>query len=132
MGLDNGICVKRNEKAMKTYNKLKHFESDWDKEHQDDFEVAYWRKCWNVRHIIAMCLDNFEDNGYTPIQREDLPKIISELQSFNAKNWNEDSWGSIWEWDEQEPHMKRYIKSLKYLYRLMGKYDLDVYFYDSY
>ena len=132
MGLDNGICVKRNEKSMAIYNKLQRFEESWDKEHKYDFEIAYWRKCWNVRSRIIWCLGCGEDDGCTTIQRDDIPKIISELQSFNAKNWNEDSWGSIWDWDEQKPHMKRYIKNLKYLYRLMSKYDLDVYFYDSY
>ena len=130
MGLDNGVCVKRNEKSMNIYSKLQQFEESWDKEHKYDFEMAYWRKCWNVRHLIIMCLDNFMDNGYTPIKRDDLSKIISTLQSLNAKTWDEGS--SIWTWDEQKPHMKRYIKNLKYLYKLMCIYDLDVYFYDSY
>ena len=130
MGLDNGICVKRNEKAMNVYDKLKHFEESWDKEHKYDFEIAYFRKCWNVRHSIAMCLNDFENNGYTPIKRDDIPKIIAELKSFNKKTWDEGD--SIWTWEEQKPHMQRYIKNLQYLHKLMAKHDLDVYFYDSY
>lgn len=131
MGLDNGICVKRNEKAMNIYDKLKRFEKDWDKKYEFDFEVAYWRKCWNVRALIFDCMGGGEDNGCTPIKHEDIPKIITALKSLNADNWNEDG-GSIWEWEEQKPWIKQYIKNLKYLYRLMDKYDLDVYFYDSY
>lgn len=131
MGLDSGICVKRNEKSMNVYDKLKMFEEDWAKKYEYDFELAYFRKCWNVRALIFRCLGGGVDNGHTPIQREDIPKIVSELQSLNANNWDE-SGGSIWEWEEQEPHIKQYIKNLKYLYELMETYDLDVYFYDSY
>ena len=131
MGLDSGICVKRNEKAMNVYSKLKRFEKDWEKKYGYDFEVIYFRKCWNVRALIFSCLGGGEDNGCTPIKHEDIPKIIMALKSLNADNWDEDG-GSIWEWEEQKPHIKQYIKNLKYLYRLMDKYDLDVYFYDSY
>ena len=131
MGLDNGICVKRNEKSMDIYNKLKRFEKDWEKKYGYDFEVIYFRKCWNVRALIFNCLGGGEDNGYTTIEREDIPKIITALKSLNADNWDEDG-GSIWEWKEQKPWIKEYIKNLEYLYKLMDKYDLDVYFYDSY
>ena len=130
MGLDNGICVKRNEKAMNIYDKLKHLESDWDEEHKYDFEIAYWRKCWNVRSIIFRCLGDGRDNDDTQIKRDDIAKIVAELKSLNHKTWYEGD--SIWTWEEQKSHMKRYIENLKYLYKLMDKYDLDVYFYDSY
>lgn len=131
MGLDNGLCIKRNEKSMNIYGKVKRFEDDWDKEHKYDFEVAYFRKCWNIRYIIAECIGGFYDNGYTQVKREHIPDIIDALNSLNADNW-EDYGSSIWEFEEQEPHIKRYIENLEYLYELMGEHDLDVYFYDSY
>ena len=131
MGLDNGIEIQRHEKSMSVYNKIKHFEKSGDKEHEYDFEVLYYRKCWNLRGIIADAIGGIYDNLETPVEREHIPKIISALKSVNEKNW-EDEGGSIWEYKEQKPHIKRHIKNLKYLYRLMGKYDLDVYFYDSY
>ena len=131
MGLDNGLMVRRNEKSMSIYNKLKRFEDDWDKKYQHDFEVLYYRKCWNLRGIIADAIGGIYDNLETPVEREHIPKIISALKSVNEKNWEDEGW-SIWTYKEQKPHIKRHIKNLKYLYRLMGKYDLDVYFYDSY
>ena len=131
MGLDNGLEIKRNEKSMSIYDKIKRFERSWDKEHEYDFEVLYYRKCWNIRSLIAECIGGIYDNGETPVEREHIPKIIAALKSLNTKNWM-DYGGSIWEWKEQKPHIKRHIKNLKYLYRLIGKYDLDVYFYDSY
>ena len=130
MGLDNGLCIKRNEKSMNIYDKIKHFEDDWDKEHKYDFEVTYWRKCWNVRSLIADCIGGINDCGNTPITREQISLIINVLKSLNTETWDEGM--SIWTWEEQEPHMQQYIENLKYLYELMGEHDLDVYFYDSY
>lgn len=131
MGLDNGICIKRNERSMNIYNKIKRFEDDWGKEHKYDFEVAYWRKCWNIRHLIFSCIGGCDNNGIVPIKHDDIPNIIDTLKSLNVNNW-ENYGSSIWEFEEQEPHNKRYIENLEYLYELMGQYDLDVYFYDSY
>lgn len=31
MGLDNGLCIRRNEKSMNIYDKIKCFEDYWDK-----------------------------------------------------------------------------------------------------
>ena len=116
---------------MNIYNKLKCYEYDWDKKYEYDFEICYWRKCWNVRNLISRCLGGIEDCGYTSIEREDIPKIISVLKSLNADNWN-DYGGSIWEWEEQEERNGYHIEDLEYLYMLMGHHDMDVYFYDSY
>ena len=131
MGLDNGCCIRRNEKSMSIYDKLKRFEDDWDREYKYDFEVLYYRKCWNLRGIIADAIGGIYDNDETPIEREHIPKIIAALKAVNEDNW-EDEDGSIWTWEEQKPHIKQHIKNLKYVYRLMRKHDLDVYFYDSY
>lgn len=70
-----------------------------------------------------------------PLTTTDVDNIIKGLQSFNSENWQEDS-GSIWDWDDEEcPYSEqvlRDIKNLQYLRKLMDKYDLEVYFYDSY
>lgn len=131
MGLDNGICIRRNEKSMNIYDKLKRFEDDWDQEHKYDFEVCYWRKCWNIRALIFKSLDDVKDEGYTSIEHEDIPKIMAVLKSLNKDNWT-DFGSCIWEWEEQEEYNEHYIENLKYLYDLMAEHDLDVYFYDSY
>lgn len=131
MGLDNGICIKRNEKSMSIYNKLKCYENDWDKKHEEDFDICYWRKCSGVRHRIALSIGGIYDNARTPIKREDMPKVIAVLKSFNADNWGDDG-GSIWEWDQHKEINQYHIEDLEYIYELMAEHDLDVYFYDSY
>ena len=131
MGLDNGICIRRNEKAMRIYDKIKRFDLDYLREGGYDMDVCYYRKCWNVRNLISQAIGGIEDNGETVLYRGDVHQVIVALKSLNAKNWN-DCGGSIWEWSEQKPNIKQHIKNLKYLYKLMEKYDIDVYFYDSY
>lgn len=131
MGLDNGICVRRTEYSTKI-KELKHFERSWDDQHQYDFEICYWRKCWNVRGAILDALNAATDNDYEyPITLDNINTIIGELQYFNKHTWNENE--SIWTWEEQKPHIKRHIKNLKYLKKLTKKYpEIEVYFYDSY
>lgn len=131
MGLDNGLCIRRNEASMGIYDKLKCFEEEWAKKYEYDFEVCYWRKCWNIRSLIFACIGSCENDGMVPIQREDIPNIIEILKSLNSKNWY-DYGPSIWTYEEQKPYIKQQIKNLKKVYRLMGRYDLEVYFYDSY
>ena len=116
---------------MSIYDKIKCFEEEWAKKYGYDFEICYWRKCWNIRSLIFGCIGSCDNDGEVPIKREDIPKIIDILKSLNSKNW-EDEGGSIWTYEEQKPHIKQQIKDLKKVYRLMGKHNLDVYFYDSY
>jgi hypothetical protein len=70
-----------------------------------------------------------------PLTTTDIDNIIKGLQSFNSENWQYDG-GSIWDWDDEEypysEHVQRDIENLKVLRRLMDKYELEVYFYDSY
>lgn len=131
MGLDNYIEVKRTSYSNDVLE-LMCFESNWDKNCEYDFEIAYWRKCWNVRGAIIDSIDGgFNDNGITPLTKDDVKRIIVALKAFNEDNWDDDL-GSIWTWEEQEPHMQRYIERLEYLLRLMDKYELEVEFVDSY
>ena len=110
MGLDNGIEIRRNEKSMNIYDKIQRFESDWDKEHNCDFEICYWRKCWQVRNLIFRCLTVGDNEYEILIKREDIPNIINALESLNKKTWDEDM--SIWTWEEQRSHIKQHIKNL--------------------
>ena len=131
MGLDNYISVKRTTHSNKI-QELKRFEDDWDKEHKYDFDVCYWRKCWNARGAIIGSIDGgFYDNGITPLTKDDVKRIIVALKEFNEDNWD-DGLGSIWTWEEHEPHMQQNIENLEYLLTLMDKYDLEVEFVDSY
>ncbi len=134
MGLDNGIKVKRTP-YTNTIPELQQFNSEWDKKHKHDFEVCYWRKCYNIRVMVMYCVTDFQDGLYTKLNIEDIDNIIKGLQSFNSDNW-QDNGGSIWDWDDEEwpysEHIKRDIENLQTLRKLMDKYDLEVYFYDSY
>ena len=135
MGLDNSIQIKRNT-STNSIPELKQFELSYDNKHQFDFEICYWRKCYNIRNMIMDVVESGRDNDNSDIlTTTDIEKIIHGLQSFNSANWQANG-GSIWEWDDEEyPYsekIQRDIENLKNLQTLMEKYDLEVYFYDSY
>ena len=135
MGLDNSIQIKRNT-STNSIPELKQFELAYDNKHQFDFEICYWRKCYNIRNMIMDVVESGRDNDNSDIlTTTDIEKIIHGLQSFNSANWQENG-GSIWDWDDEEyPYsekIQRDIENLKNLQTLMEKYDLEVYFYDSY
>ena len=131
MGLDNGIEVKRTPISEKI-EELQRFQCSWDKETKFPYELAYWRKCWTVRGAIINSISGgFEDNMGADLTKEDVVRIIIALKAFNKDNWD-NGLGSIWEWEEQEEYMRKYIANLELLLSLMDQYDLDVYFYDSY
>lgn len=86
--------------------------------------------------MIFDAVPGVRDNDESePLTTEDINNIIKGLKSFNSNNWC-DNGGSIWEWDDEEwPYsekIKQDIKNLKKLKKLMNKYELEVYFYDSY
>ena len=135
MGLDNSIQIKRNT-STNSIPELKQFELSYDNKHQFDFEICYWRKCYNIRNMIMDVVESARNNDNSDIlTTTDIEKIIHGLQSFNSANWQENG-GSIWDWDDEEyPYsekIQRDIENLKNLQTLMEKYDLEVYFYDSY
>lgn len=131
MGLDNGIIARKTNieeidaklRALSTYVY-----------NNGDFEIAYWRKCWNVRSAIIDSLDYFTDNCGSEVSHEELIRIIAALEGFNAENWEEDDgWGSIWEWNEIEESMKECIGRLHELSNLMEQHtEIAAEFYDSY
>lgn len=136
MGLDNGIQVRRTPETNKI-TELKVFNRYWDEELKYDFEVCYWRKCWNIRHMIMDRVEGCLDCLDTILTKNDIDNIIDGLDSFNGANWDLDG-GSIWEWTSDEDgwsyseYVKQNIEDLKLLRHLMDMYDLEVYFYDSY
>ena len=135
MGLDNSIEIKRNA-YTNSIPELRQFELEYDKAYEYDFEICYWRKCWNIRNDILWIIgERFGDQYEYVLTKEDIDQIIKLLESYNAGNF-EDSGSYIWDWDDDEyPYSKKIqqdIESLKVLRQLMDKYELDVYFYDSY
>ncbi len=131
MGLDNGICVKRTART-ESIPELSRFEEEWEKEYRFNFEVCYWRKCWNVRHRILDVITNpFGEEYKIHLGIDDIDRITEVLKSFNKDNWEDEGW-CIWEFDEMKDNLKTQIANLGTLKRLMQEHELEVYFYDSY
>lgn len=82
-----------------------------------------------------MTLDIGYNQSRYQMTKEDVDKTIELLKTYNADNW-EDGGSCIWEFDDEEwpysEHIKRDIECLQLLRQLMDKYELEVYFYDSY
>ena len=109
-----------------------YFDEEWRAKNNYDLEVAYWRKCWNVRNIIFELL-NIEDfnDSRTPMSIDDVVVVIKALQQLNAKNYT-DRGSCIWDWPVFRRINRRNIIALNRLVRLMKKNDnIEVYFYDS-
>lgn len=45
-------------------------------------ELMYWRKAHQIREWFVNNLDNFQDEGNTPIKKEDLEKLIDVCQKI--------------------------------------------------
>ena len=134
MGLDNGIEIKRKDNLP---NCVLHFDSDeWRKQHGCCLEVAYWRKCWNVRHIIFDVLRRGDDNdSIIDITREELIEIIHRLKDdLHYFDFLEGEWGGcIWRWNDFRRIHKWNLKNLKKLAGMMKRHpEIEVIFYDSY
>lgn len=56
MGLDNGIMLKIKDKEK--FGEIPAWirREPWEDEHNYDYEILYWRKCWNVRAEILTYL----------------------------------------------------------------------------
>lgn len=142
MGLDNGIELKFKDSKILEHPAdlpmwLKPLELSWEK---GTFELAYWRKCWNVRRDILNVLNinkDYENDGLFKLTVSDVEQIIEVLKSYNEENWdNSDGivWasGSIWTFEEQKPHIEQQIKNLTNAIPLMKTGTCVVEFYDSY
>lgn len=130
MGLDNGIMIKR---ATVTPKAAAAFDEEWRDSNGYDLEVAYWRKCWNVRTIILMTLNIWSDNDYEcSMTIDDIVKVINALKKINKKNYV-DCGSCIWDWSEFKSIQRRNLRNLRRLVRIMRRdKGLHVYFYDSY
>lgn len=131
MGLDNGIRVKKTLENSEIPELGK-----FDNGYHGDFEVTYWRKCWNIRNgIFGILKPQSEDEYFYSVTKESLNQIIKLFESYNSENFVDDG-GCIWSWDDPEyPYSAQIaadIENLKKLRELMDQYNLEVYFYDSY
>ena len=129
MGLDNGICIKRKSASK---DALILFDKPWKAIHEYDLDIAYWRKCWNVRSVIMDALNIYEDNdSQTAMTIDDVILVIHKLKQFKRENYYK--WGgTIWEWSDFKRINRKNIKALHTLVKLMQRDpNIEVYFYDS-
>lgn len=132
MGLDNGIIARSKEpiKALKDFED----KTGWDDYDGHEYDICYWRKCWNIRYTILRGIINYncrEEKYEHPLTIDHIDAIIYMLGHFNEDNWQE-AGGSIWSFDDMRPCLKRDIKVLKKLRKVMKKHEIEVWFYDSY
>lgn len=135
MGLDNGI-------NFKVLNKDKFGEipawfrrEPWEDEHNRDYEILYWRKCWNVRSSILCSLpDTHGGGGEFPVTPDQLQNIFEILKAlYTKKNWDEHE--SIWSWDEIKKDYPANLRYAKRVAKWLASKPVDsfeIYFYDSY
>ena len=134
MGLDNGIMVKINNSvafgAIPAWvAKGAAFNID------DNIDVQYWRKCWNVRDIALEYLEADGDGGEFEMDWRDIIKMNKHIKTiYNKASWD-DHGRSIWEWSEIGRHYKRQMRYANKVARWLASKPADSYtivFYDSY
>ena len=135
MGLDNGIMfkIKNKEKfgAIPSWFRRE----EWAEKCNYDYEVLYWRRCWNVREAILNYLPNTHDDGGTfDMTTEQLEGIFDILEGlYSAENWNDDE--SMRSWEEIG---EAYVENLKYARKVLAWLktkpadSYQLYFYDTY
>ena len=99
--------------------------------------MTYWRKCWGLRGDILFLIGKRwapEEEYKFNLTKDDVDNIIKLLESYDEETWVD----SIWEWTSDEEgwsyseYIQQNIRDLRLLRQLMDKYELEVYFYDSY
>jgi len=140
MGLDNGFEIRG-----KSYDGDEFLEEfgqsypDFVKTYGSHkvYELAYWRKCYNIRHKMLDSFPQFVDAEGGKIKISELPKLKGILTYFlKKKNWTEDG-SSIWTWEEQLPCIANQIFLITKLMEDIEDEgitddDIEIEFYDSY
>lgn len=127
MGLDNGVIIRNFEELDDTTKKEVRAFCD------NRGEVAYWRKCWNIRRVFIQVLHMGSEEYQHTVEADDIPAIIRHLKPFfNKDNWDESE--TIWEFDDYWEYNLNQVFRLMKLQDYMEHYPgrLEVYFYDSY
>lgn len=143
MGLDNGMAIRfRQGKEPKWAKRLCVLDDRPKGEFGRELELAYWRKCWNVREVVlgelAKMGRRHDDDYEYCLSADELHEICKALgKVLNKKDWDEAyrDGNTIWEWGESGSHMKSQNRlCLKAAKRLKGTdlSDYSLIFYDSY
>ena len=145
MGLDNGIEVRAKTSAGRRYldafPRRFNIEGEYEEGYKT-YEIAYWRKCWNVRHAILDIVtyrNTKTDGDYRFYFNADvLEEIAERLKDFlNEDYWNDGEGSSIWSWTEAIVNMAQSIQRIRFILEdiedgEIKAEDLEFSFYDSY
>lgn len=144
MGLDNGIILTLNHKIdvdSIPYNvniELDEYGLSDGRHKGFEYDICYWRKCWNIREKIIDILHAPQDGGIYEIDKPDQILLIRDvIANFLAhpETWEEGFGGSIWDIFEIAPSLIQNIFNLNWLYDYMEENKgakIKVEFYDSY
>lgn len=147
MGLDNEIYIRTKDKIN-----FMPFADDYARSWRDgmwddtlksyEYNVAYWRKCYNVRDILYKAMSHTEhelvagdpNNGVFKVPFEALSIVIAEYKKIlNKEEW--DKGDSIWEWDDYyEVAYDQYSKLIwlhGFLTSQPDNSEIEIYFVDS-
>lgn len=148
MGLDNGIRLKIKDKEKFGDTKKLYSMFSWTNE-GSEYELLYWRKCWNVRREISEVLADaynngnaehdkyFDENGINDyiFNLKAFKNILIRLRKIYKKSWWEENDDSIWEWSECGSNYKSWLIKAWKVFDVLKDKDADSYelsFYDSY
>ena len=138
MGLDNGINLRI--KNKETFGPMPAWikREEWEDKYGYDYEVMYWRKCWNVRYEVLSYLGASDDEYEWHLDLNDMKEILKILKAmYKPHLWQADYDGhmSIWSWDDVKHSYRRELRYMKKMMKWLATKPADsyeVYFYDSY
>lgn len=141
MGLDNGIDVKgiQYEEFPEGIGIDEYFFDDGYGEY-NEIEIAYWRKCWNIREDILDILTkdepDMDDEFAYEVKLKHIPEIINALLKYCDPEYFEERAGeTIWEYESIRYRNLDAVAALSWLYFYILDHpdkDVTMTFYDSY
>ena len=124
MGLDNGIVLRTRKRfevlekvgieykvkhTLTAYGSVTRNEVEIPTDLIYEYDVTYWRKCWNIREIVQNVTgEDFKDGDYTYLNKAEIDEIIKGLNEKNAPEvWNRDCRNGETIWDAEEMYITR-------------------------
>ena len=145
MGLDNGLLLHTKDLIdfpKEIANHIGRLSVDLRSPFPYEYELCYWRKCWNIRREIGYALQaqSIESVAKAWLTIEDVKNIWRAINQLNSKRaW--DTSDSIWTWREMKDHLDYDLLTLEWLINFMQEHARAhsneplvymVEFYDSY
>lgn len=140
MGLENGILIIA--KSIKGEDFLQQFNEAYpdfsDRCWAGQYELAYWRKCWNVKNKFYSTFEQLnEEEGGGNLKIKDLFRVKAIMKYFLDESHWDSNGSSIWTWEEQIRNIAQIIFLVSNLledieYEGITDSDIEIEFYDSF